>query len=71
MGMQSSAFTLGAAAGAPLVGFVVDHSSPGWGFAAAGVGGVLVAAVAAYLIGRQRRAESAGYARAAQTGLST
>jgi|tagenome__1003787_1003787.scaffolds.fasta_scaffold20827852_1 MFS family permease len=57
MGMQSSAFTLGAAAGAPLVGLVVDHSSPGWGFAVAGVGGVLVAAVAAALIVRQRRTE--------------
>ncbi|MPZ85298.1 MAG: MFS transporter [Actinophytocola sp.] len=54
-GMQSSAFTLGAAAGAPLVGFVVDHSSPGWGFALAGMGGVLVAAVAAVLIARQHR----------------
>jgi MFS family permease len=57
MGMQSSAFTLGAAAGAPLVGLVVDHSSPGWGFAVAGLGGVLVAAVAAALIIRQRRTE--------------
>ena len=54
-GMQSSAFTLGSAAGAPLVGFVVDHSSPGWGFALAGVGGVVVAGVAAVLIARQRR----------------
>jgi MFS family permease len=55
-GMQSSAFTLGAAVGAPLVGFVVDHSSPAWGFAVAGLGGVMVAAVAALLIARQRRA---------------
>lgn len=54
-GMQSSAFTLGAAAGAPLVGFMVDHTSPAWGFAVAGLGGVLVAAVAAALIARQRR----------------
>jgi MFS family permease len=54
-GMQSSAFTLGAALGAPLVGFVVDHSSPAWGFAVAGVGGVAVAAAAALLIARQRR----------------
>ena len=45
-GLQSSAFTLGSAAGAPLVGFVVDHASPGWGFAIAGIGGVLVAALA-------------------------
>ncbi|OLF15900.1 MFS transporter [Actinophytocola xanthii] len=56
-GLQSSAFTLGSAAGAPLVGFVVDHSSPAWGFAVAGAGGVLVAGLAAVLIARQRRAE--------------
>ncbi len=56
-GMQSSAFTLGAAAGAPLVGFVVDHSSAAWGFAVAGLGGVAVAAVAAALITRQRRTD--------------
>lgn len=56
-GLQSSAFTLGAAAGAPLVGFVVDNSSPGWGFAVGGVGGVLVAGAAAVLIARQRRPE--------------
>jgi MFS family permease len=52
-GLQSSAFTLGAAAGAPLVGFVVDHASPGWGFALAGVGGVLVAAFASRLAARR------------------
>jgi MFS family permease len=58
-GMQSSAFTLGAAAGAPAVGFVVDHSAPGWGFAVAGLGGVIVAGVAAFLIIRNRRVEPA------------
>lgn len=57
MGVQSSAFTLGSAAGAPLVGFVVDNSSPVWGFAIAGTGGVLIAGVASVLIARQRRAE--------------
>jgi MFS family permease len=46
MGLQSSAMTLGAAAGAPLVGFVVDNSSPVWGFAVAGLGGLLVTATA-------------------------
>jgi MFS family permease len=55
MGLQSSAFTIGAAFGAPVVGFVVDHSSPAWGFAVAGLGGVVVAGVAALLIARQRR----------------
>jgi predicted MFS family arabinose efflux permease len=53
-GLQSSAFTLGQAAGAPAVGFVVDHASPGWGFAVAGVGGLVVAGVAALLAVRQR-----------------
>lgn len=54
-GLQSSAFTLGAAAGAPLVGFVVDHSSPAWGFGVAGVGGVAVAGVAAALAVRRSK----------------
>jgi MFS family permease len=53
-GLQSSAFTLGAAAGAPVVGFVVDHSTPGWGFATAGLGGVAVA-VLAVVLGRTTR----------------
>ena len=53
-GLQSSAFTLGSAVGAPLVGFVVDHASPGWGFAVAGLGGVLVAGLAWALAVRQR-----------------
>jgi MFS family permease len=48
-GLQSSAFTLGAALGAPVAGFVVDHSSPGWGYAVAGIGGVVVAAAALML----------------------
>jgi predicted MFS family arabinose efflux permease len=43
MGLQSSAFTLGVAVGAPTTGFVIDHSSPGWGFAVAGLGAVVVA----------------------------
>jgi MFS family permease len=57
-GLQSSAFTLGSAAGAPAVGFVVDHGSPTWGFAVAGVGGLLVAAVAGLLAARRREPAS-------------
>ena len=53
-GLQSSAFTLGSAAGAPVVGFVVDHASPAWGFAVAGVGGLLVAGVSALLSVRRK-----------------
>ena len=57
-GLQSSAFTLGAAIGGPLVGFVVDHSSPGWGFTVAGAGGLLVAGVAMLLRRRPGPLES-------------
>ncbi|WP_053715640.1 MFS transporter [Saccharothrix sp. NRRL B-16348] len=44
MGLQGSAFTLGVALGAPVTGFVIDLSSPAWGFAVAGVGAVVIAA---------------------------
>jgi MFS family permease len=51
-GLQSTAFTFGAALGSPVIGFIVDHSSPGWGFVGAGAGGLIVAAGAALLIRR-------------------
>ncbi|GAB3914744.1 MFS transporter [Kibdelosporangium lantanae] len=58
VGLQSSALTLGAAAGSPVVGFVVDHTFPGLGFVAAGVGGLVLAAGAFVLTrgGRRPRA---------------
>ncbi|MFI6030643.1 MFS transporter [Amycolatopsis magusensis] len=43
MGLQDSATRIGLALGGPVVGFVMDHSSPGWGFAASGLGGLLLA----------------------------
>jgi MFS family permease len=46
MGLHSSALTFGAALGSPVVGVVVDHFHPVGGFAAAGLGGVLVAVLA-------------------------
>ncbi|GAB3582086.1 MFS transporter [Amycolatopsis endophytica] len=46
MGLLDSATRLGMAAGSPVVGFVIDHSGPGWGFAAAGVFGLGFALVA-------------------------
>jgi len=49
IGWGASAFTLGAAAGGPLIGVVVDRAGAGWGFAAAGIGGVVLAAVASAL----------------------
>lgn len=51
MGLQSSAMMAGIAVGSPAVGFVVDHLGPGAGFAAAGLGG-LVLTVAAALLSR-------------------
>lgn len=43
MGLQDAANRLGMALGSPVVGFAVDRGSPAWGFAAAGLGGVLLA----------------------------
>ena len=49
MGLHSSALTLGGALGSPIVGTVVDHFGATGGFAAAGLGGALIALVAAPL----------------------
>ena len=45
MGLQDSATRIGLAMGRPVVGFVIDHSAPGWGFVASGVGGLALASV--------------------------
>jgi predicted MFS family arabinose efflux permease len=45
-GLHSSALTLGGALGAPVIGTVVDHLGSAGGFAAAGLGGVLIAVLA-------------------------
>jgi MFS family permease len=52
MGLQDSATRLGMAIGSPVVGFVLDHATPVWGFAASGLGG-LVFAGAGLLLGRR------------------
>ncbi len=49
MGLHSSALTLGGAFGSPIVGTVVDHFGATGGFAAAGLGGALIALIAAPL----------------------
>ena len=54
MGLQGSAFTVGAAVGAPMIGFVVDHAGSAWGFVVSGAGGLLVAALAFVLNARDR-----------------
>jgi predicted MFS family arabinose efflux permease len=53
MGVYSSAFTVGAAIGAPLIGFVMDNSMPLWGFVAAGGVGLLGVATAVALGGHK------------------
>jgi predicted MFS family arabinose efflux permease len=45
-GLHSSALTLGAAFGSPVIGTVVDQFGPSGGFVAAGLGGLLVALLA-------------------------
>lgn len=57
MGLQDSATRLGLAIGNPAVGFVMDQSSGTWGFAAAGVGG-LVFVGAGMLVARRSTARS-------------
>jgi MFS family permease len=54
MGLHSSALTLGGALGSPVVGFVVDHFGPVGGFAAAGLGGIVIAAIALPLSRRRK-----------------
>jgi MFS family permease len=44
MGLLDSSTRLGMAIGSPVVGVVIDHSSAAWGFAAAGLGGLVIAA---------------------------
>ncbi|SHE71305.1 Predicted arabinose efflux permease, MFS family [Streptoalloteichus hindustanus] len=59
MGLHGSALTIGSAMGAPLVGFVVDRAPhPGWGFVAAGVGGLVIGLVGllVWFFGRDRGA---------------
>jgi MFS family permease len=46
MGLHGTALTCGIAIGAPASGWVIDTFGPGWGFAAAGLAGLLVVAVA-------------------------
>ncbi|MFE0021778.1 MFS transporter [Amycolatopsis sp. NPDC059021] len=45
MGLQDASTRLGLAIGSPVVGFAIDHSSPAWGFAASGVGALMIAAI--------------------------
>jgi len=53
MGVYSSAYTTGAAIGAPMIGFVMDNSAPTWGFVAAGGVGLLGTAISVVLGGRK------------------
>jgi predicted MFS family arabinose efflux permease len=48
-GLYDSATRLGIAVSAPVVGFVIDNSSPAWGFVTAGLGGLLLAGIGAVL----------------------
>jgi predicted MFS family arabinose efflux permease len=58
MGLLGTAAGLGMALGSPVIGFVIDHGSAGWGFVAAGSGG-LVLALAGAAFGRHRHSRPA------------
>ncbi|WP_414937130.1 MFS transporter [Amycolatopsis sp. cmx-11-51] len=45
MGLLDAAGRIGLAIGSPIIGFVIDHSSPGWGFAASAVGALAIASL--------------------------
>ncbi|WP_067134473.1 MFS transporter [Microtetraspora malaysiensis] len=49
IGLLSTATGLGMALGNPVVGFAIDHTSAGWGFAVAGLGGLFLAAAGVLL----------------------
>lgn len=56
MGLHNSSLTVGVALGAPLTGAVMDATSPGWGFAAAGgIGGLIALAVLPFVLRGSRR----------------
>ncbi len=65
MGLQDAFTRLGLAVGGPVVGFAIDHSSPEWGFVAAGLGGLAIAS--AGLLRRRGPATAAEPALAAAT----
>ncbi|MEU4890935.1 MFS transporter [Streptomyces sp. NPDC044780] len=50
MGLQDAATRLGIALASPVIGFVIDHHTPGWGLAASGLGGLLFALAAAVVL---------------------
>jgi predicted MFS family arabinose efflux permease len=56
MGLQDASTRLGLALGSPVVGFAIDHSSPAWGFFAAGAGGLVLAAFGLLWTRRRRPA---------------
>lgn len=58
LGLHGSSLTVGMAIGAPLAGAVIDARGGGWGFAAVGLAGLLIAAAALPVVRRHRRAAS-------------
>ncbi|QRP51361.1 MFS transporter [Amycolatopsis sp. FDAARGOS 1241] len=67
MGLQDASARLGLAVGSPVVGFVIDHSAPAWGFAASGAGGLVLASVGLLWTLRRRT----GVAGSTQPSLAT
>ncbi|WP_019813837.1 MFS transporter [Saccharomonospora saliphila] len=62
MGVQDSATRMGLALGSPVVGAVLDYAGPAAGFAAAGLGGLVFAAVGFALLGGRVRITASPHA---------
>ncbi len=59
MGLHAAALTVGSAIGAPVIGVVIDASSPAWGMTAVGLLGCAVALIALVLSRRVHAASAA------------
>jgi predicted MFS family arabinose efflux permease len=55
MGVHASALTIGNAVGAPVVGLIIDHSQPRWGFVSIGLVGFAIALIGLAAQSRSRR----------------
>ena len=70
MGLLTSATTIGVAAGAPLIGFVIDNTSTEWGFVVAGATSLLALGLMWLIGGRQIHSYSPTNSAATDSAIS-
>ncbi|MDP9799679.1 MFS family permease [Catenuloplanes nepalensis] len=71
LGLHGSSLTVGMAIGAPLTGAVIDSFGGGWGFAAVGLAGLLIALAALPVVRRTRAPLPHGHTEIAPAPLPT